>query len=94
MLLWFPQVFEAYGQTECTAGCTFTLPGDWTSGRFSTYWAGDAVVGRRVLTELGLELENLNALDKCGIVGQTLVLVQTYLGYLALGAADFSVFLF
>ncbi|KAF0874008.1 ACSL5 ligase, partial [Crocuta crocuta] len=26
------QVFEAYGQTECTAGCTFTLPGDWTSG--------------------------------------------------------------
>ncbi|XP_007520068.1 long-chain-fatty-acid--CoA ligase 5 isoform X1 [Erinaceus europaeus] len=26
------QVFEAYGQTECTAGCTFTSPGDWTSG--------------------------------------------------------------
>ncbi|KAF6316803.1 acyl-CoA synthetase long chain family member 5 [Rhinolophus ferrumequinum] len=26
------QVFEAYGQTECTAGCTFTLPGDWTPG--------------------------------------------------------------
>lgn len=25
-------VFEAYGQTECTAGCTFTLPGDWTPG--------------------------------------------------------------
>ncbi|XP_004763901.2 long-chain-fatty-acid--CoA ligase 5 isoform X1 [Mustela putorius furo] len=25
-------VFEAYGQTECTAGCTFTSPGDWTSG--------------------------------------------------------------
>ncbi|VFV27731.1 long-chain-fatty-acid--ligase 5 [Lynx pardinus] len=25
-------VFEAYGQTECSAGCTFTLPGDWTSG--------------------------------------------------------------
>ncbi|KAL2769265.1 long-chain-fatty-acid--CoA ligase 5 isoform c [Daubentonia madagascariensis] len=25
-------VFEAYGQTECTGGCTFTLPGDWTSG--------------------------------------------------------------
>ncbi|KAM8783157.1 long-chain-fatty-acid--CoA ligase 5 isoform 1-T1 [Rhynchonycteris naso] len=22
-------VFEAYGQTECTAGCTFTTPGDW-----------------------------------------------------------------
>uniref|UniRef100_A0A668AY75 Arachidonate--CoA ligase n=1 Tax=Myripristis murdjan TaxID=586833 RepID=A0A668AY75_9TELE len=27
---WF--VYEAYGQTECTAGCTFTTPGDWTSG--------------------------------------------------------------
>lgn len=25
-------VLEAYGQTECTAGCTVTLPGDWTSG--------------------------------------------------------------
>nr|KAF6303397.1 acyl-CoA synthetase long chain family member 5 [Myotis myotis] len=25
-------VFEAYGQTECTAGCTFTLPGDWRPG--------------------------------------------------------------
>ncbi|KAM4838061.1 long-chain-fatty-acid--CoA ligase 5 [Urocitellus parryii] len=25
-------VFEAYGQTECTAGCTITSPGDWTSG--------------------------------------------------------------
>ncbi|XP_063060026.1 long-chain-fatty-acid--CoA ligase 6 [Engraulis encrasicolus] len=26
------QVYEAYGQTECTAGCTYTTPGDWTSG--------------------------------------------------------------
>ncbi|MBN3281942.1 ACSL5 ligase, partial [Polyodon spathula] len=26
------QIFEAYGQTECTAGCTFSMPGDWTSG--------------------------------------------------------------
>ncbi|KAF3841143.1 hypothetical protein F7725_007005 [Dissostichus mawsoni] len=26
------QVYEAYGQTECTAGCTFTTPGDWTQG--------------------------------------------------------------
>lgn len=26
------QIFEAYGQTECTAGCTFTLPGDWKTG--------------------------------------------------------------
>eukprot|EP00069_Balaena_mysticetus_P005924 bmy_18294T0 len=25
-------VFEAYGQTECTAGCTITSPGDWKSG--------------------------------------------------------------
>lgn len=27
------KVYEGYGQTECTAGCTFTTPGDWTSGR-------------------------------------------------------------
>ncbi|XP_073346379.1 long-chain-fatty-acid--CoA ligase 5 [Pagrus major] len=26
------QIFEAYGQTESTAGCTFTAPGDATSG--------------------------------------------------------------
>ncbi|MEQ2266559.1 Long-chain-fatty-acid--CoA ligase 5 [Xenotaenia resolanae] len=26
------QIFEAYGQTECAAACTFTLPGDATSG--------------------------------------------------------------
>nr|XP_006135061.1 long-chain-fatty-acid--CoA ligase 5 [Pelodiscus sinensis] len=26
------QIFEAYGQTECSAGCTFTVPGDWTTG--------------------------------------------------------------
>ncbi|XP_029962498.1 long-chain-fatty-acid--CoA ligase 1-like [Salarias fasciatus] len=26
------QVYEGYGQTECTAGCTVTLPGDWTAG--------------------------------------------------------------
>ncbi|KAM9715799.1 long-chain-fatty-acid--CoA ligase 5 isoform 1-T4 [Menidia menidia] len=26
------QVFEAYGQTECAASCTITLPGDATSG--------------------------------------------------------------
>ncbi|XP_036590433.1 long-chain-fatty-acid--CoA ligase 5 [Trichosurus vulpecula] len=25
-------VFEAYGQTECTAGCTISSPGDWTTG--------------------------------------------------------------
>ncbi|KAG9338361.1 hypothetical protein JZ751_025920 [Albula glossodonta] len=30
------QIFEAYGQTECTAGCTFSAPGDWTSGRSPT----------------------------------------------------------
>ncbi|MGH0180784.1 UNVERIFIED_CONTAM: hypothetical protein FKN15_019052 [Acipenser sinensis] len=24
-------IFEGYGQTECTAGCTFSMPGDWTA---------------------------------------------------------------
>ena len=26
------QVFEGYGQTECTAGATFSLPGDFSVG--------------------------------------------------------------
>lgn len=26
------QFYEGYGQTECTAGCTLTIPGDWTAG--------------------------------------------------------------
>ncbi|XP_076025837.1 long-chain-fatty-acid--CoA ligase 1-like [Genypterus blacodes] len=26
------QFYEGYGQTECTAGCTLTLPGDWSAG--------------------------------------------------------------
>ncbi|XDV44311.1 hypothetical protein PO909_012611 [Leuciscus waleckii] len=26
------QIFEAYGQTECTAACSFTIPGDWNTG--------------------------------------------------------------
>uniref|UniRef100_A0A673C924 Long-chain-fatty-acid--CoA ligase n=1 Tax=Sphaeramia orbicularis TaxID=375764 RepID=A0A673C924_9TELE len=26
------QFYEGYGQTECTAGCTMTLPGDWSAG--------------------------------------------------------------
>ncbi|XP_055969938.1 long-chain-fatty-acid--CoA ligase 1 isoform X2 [Sorex fumeus] len=26
------QFYEGYGQTECTAGCCLTLPGDWTAG--------------------------------------------------------------
>ncbi|XP_060771226.1 long-chain-fatty-acid--CoA ligase 1b [Neoarius graeffei] len=26
------QFYEGYGQTECTAGCTITLPGDWVAG--------------------------------------------------------------
>uniref|UniRef100_A0A8D0GIT2 long-chain-fatty-acid--CoA ligase n=1 Tax=Sphenodon punctatus TaxID=8508 RepID=A0A8D0GIT2_SPHPU len=31
-------IFEAYGQTECTGGCTFSVPGDWTTGP-SRCWA-------------------------------------------------------
>lgn len=26
------QFYEGYGQTECTAGCNISLPGDWTAG--------------------------------------------------------------
>ncbi|CAJ1057954.1 long-chain-fatty-acid--CoA ligase 1-like isoform X2 [Xyrichtys novacula] len=26
------QFYEGYGQTECTAGCSITSPGDWTAG--------------------------------------------------------------
>lgn len=30
--LFLCQFYEGYGQTECTAGCTMTLAGDWTAG--------------------------------------------------------------
>ncbi|XP_058627737.1 long-chain-fatty-acid--CoA ligase 1a isoform X2 [Onychostoma macrolepis] len=30
------QFYEGYGQTECTAGCTMSLPGDWTAGHVGT----------------------------------------------------------
>uniref|UniRef100_A0A8C5LP27 Arachidonate--CoA ligase n=1 Tax=Leptobrachium leishanense TaxID=445787 RepID=A0A8C5LP27_9ANUR len=26
------QFYEGYGQTECTAGCSLTIPGDWSAG--------------------------------------------------------------
>ncbi|XP_063732625.1 long-chain-fatty-acid--CoA ligase 1-like isoform X2 [Eleginops maclovinus] len=26
------QFYEGYGQTECTAGCTLTMPGEWNAG--------------------------------------------------------------
>lgn len=26
------QFYEGYGQTECTAGCTMTMPGEWKAG--------------------------------------------------------------
>ncbi|XP_013368470.1 PREDICTED: long-chain-fatty-acid--CoA ligase 1 isoform X1 [Chinchilla lanigera] len=26
------QFYEGYGQTECTAGCSLSVPGDWTAG--------------------------------------------------------------
>lgn len=26
------QFYEGYGQTECTAGCTMSVPGDWSAG--------------------------------------------------------------
>ncbi|XP_057698382.1 long-chain-fatty-acid--CoA ligase 1a isoform X2 [Corythoichthys intestinalis] len=26
------QFYEGYGQTECTAGCAMSMPGDWTAG--------------------------------------------------------------
>ncbi|KAI3353155.1 hypothetical protein L3Q82_019702 [Scortum barcoo] len=26
------QFYEGYGQTECTAGCSMSIPGDWTAG--------------------------------------------------------------
>uniref|UniRef100_A0A8C2ZS34 Long-chain-fatty-acid--CoA ligase n=1 Tax=Cyclopterus lumpus TaxID=8103 RepID=A0A8C2ZS34_CYCLU len=26
------QFYEGYGQTECTAGCTMTMPGEWNAG--------------------------------------------------------------
>lgn len=32
ILCFLSQFYEGYGQTECTAGCTMTMSGDWTAG--------------------------------------------------------------
>ena len=50
------QFYEGYGQTECTAGCCLTIPGDWTAGmvgRDIPY--GNLIVGLELL-ELGKSL--------------------------------------
>lgn len=31
-VLFISQFYEGYGQTECTGGCTITVPGDWSEG--------------------------------------------------------------
>ncbi|KAJ0019436.1 hypothetical protein NQD34_007005 [Periophthalmus magnuspinnatus] len=36
-------IFEGYGQTECTAGCTFSMPGDWTAGHVGAPLPGSMV---------------------------------------------------
>lgn len=47
-VLFLAKFYEGYGQTECTAGCCLSLPGDWTAG----------MVGRRVISRLSsLEFE-------------------------------------
>ena len=33
MVLSVLQFYEGYGQTECTAGCSMSMPGDWTAGK-------------------------------------------------------------
>lgn len=43
------QFYEGYGQTESTAGCCLTLPGDWTAGTFG----GTVITG---ILLFGLEL--------------------------------------
>lgn len=36
VFVFFPiQFYEGYGQTECTAGCSLTIPGDWTAGEYT-----------------------------------------------------------
>lgn len=40
--------YEGYGQTECTAGCSLSMPGDWTAGmvgRRATFRVSSLEVG-------------------------------------------------
>lgn len=46
-VLFLAKFYEGYGQTECTAGCCLSLPGDWTAG----------MVGRRAISRPALEFE-------------------------------------
>lgn len=42
------QIAEAYGQTECSAGCTVTMPGDWKAGRFLKFSCEDRLELRKL----------------------------------------------
>lgn len=50
-----PQFYEGYGQTECTAGCCLSMPGDWTAGMtvggFLLEYCSYCVIG---MSEIGL----------------------------------------
>nr|AAB00959.1 long-chain acyl-CoA synthetase [Homo sapiens] len=47
------QFYEGYGQTECTAGCCLTMPGDWTTGHVGAPMPCN-------LIKLGWQLEEMN----------------------------------
>lgn len=57
------QVYEAYGQTECTAGCTFTTPGDWTSGEISSAYKTALVLHKQKETKLPMCFPALKSMN-------------------------------
>lgn len=50
------QFYEGYGQTECTAGCCLTVPGDWTAGTSRGTLLMGILLFRWEFSEFGLSL--------------------------------------
>lgn len=67
-----PQFYEGYGQTECTAGCTMSLPGDWSAGTSSEPHQNDLLCVCQINLSVCDSLESDGLFVDAGHVGPPL----------------------
>lgn len=67
-----PQFYEGYGQTECTAGCSMSLPGDWSAGTTSEPHQNDLLCVCQINLSVCDSLESDGLFVDAGHVGAPL----------------------